>query len=280
MKIILTESQTTRLVKLLESSSFKDYMNDLEEIIKSGETFKKGMNSYSFTKGVAAIQAGLDKLGYSFSRFGIDGKYGGETEKNVKKFQEDEDLEVTGIMSKNDLEKLKSTLSKKTEKDIGNKEIEKTEKDEPKSSDQIILVGGLDYRPGDLKISQQVSKIQDKIPNKNVIGFRYKDPKGAIKKIKENPNSYVILFSAGGNHSSEIAKEVQDKTKLFIVEPYASSSKVVNTVSNAVSLGVPSSNVIVGPNKPRGLGVVSGTTKTPNNYDHWGALDFVTKFLK
>lgn len=280
MKIILTESQTSRLIRLLENKSFKDYINDLEEMINTDETYKKGMNNYSFTKGVAVIQAGLDKLGYSFGKFGIDGKYGNETEKNVKKFQKDKGLDVTGVMGKNDLEMLKSLLSKKTEEDIENKEIEKLEKDDPKSSDQVILVGGLDYRPGDLKISQQVSKIQNKVPNKNVIGFRYKDPEGAIKKIKENPNSYVILFSAGCSFSSEIAKEVKDKNKLFIVEPYAPSTKVVNTVNNAVSLGVPSSNVIVGSNKGRGLGVVSGTTKTPNNYDHWGALEFVTKFLK
>ena len=86
MKIILTESQTSRLITLLENKSFEDYINDLDEIIDSRETHRKGMNNYSFTKGVAAIQAGLDKLGYGFSTFGIDGKYGNETEKNVKKF--------------------------------------------------------------------------------------------------------------------------------------------------------------------------------------------------
>ena len=106
MKIILTESQTSRLIRLLENKSFEDYINDLDEIIDGGETHRKGMNNYSFTKGVAAIQAGLDKLGYSFGKFGIDGKYGNETEKNVKKFQEEEGLEVTGTMNTEDIEKL------------------------------------------------------------------------------------------------------------------------------------------------------------------------------
>ena len=277
MKIILNEQQVLRLVKLMESNSMEDYLNDLQRMITDKKTYYKGMNSYSFDNGVAAIQLGLDKIGYEFGRFGIDGKFGNETEKNVRKFQEDENLEVTGKMTTSDLEKLKSIISKKTENKGSEKEIKK---DDLKSSDQIILVGGLDYRLGDLKISQQVSKIQNKVPNKKVFGFRYKDYEGAIKKIKENPNSYVVLFSAGCSYSSEIAKEVKDKTKLFIVEPYASSLRVVNTVNNAVSLGAPSSNVIVGPIKPRGLGVVSGATKTPNNYDHWGALDFVSKFLK
>jgi len=132
MKIILTESQTSRLIRLLENKSFEDYINDLDEIIDGGETHRKGMNNYSFTKGVAAIQAGLDKLGYSFGKFGIDGKYGNETEKNVKKFQEEEGLEVTGTMNTEDIEKLKSILSKKTEEK--NTE-EKNKKSEPKKQE-------------------------------------------------------------------------------------------------------------------------------------------------
>ena len=51
-------------------------------------------------------------------------------------------------------------------------------------------------------------------------------------------------------------------------------------LSGAVSSGVPSSNVVVGPNKPRGAGVVGGSTTTPTNLNHWGALDFVTTLIK
>jgi hypothetical protein len=157
-----------------------------------------------------------------------------------------------------------------------------TTKDSENSSTggDVILLGGLDYRSGDLNITQQADKVKSKLSGKNVLGFRYKDLNGALNAIKENPNSYVILFSAGCNYSSQIANAMEDKTKLFIVEPYAPSSGVVKTVNSAVSSGVPSSNVITGPNKPRGAGIVSGATKTPSNFDHWGALEFVTKFIK
>jgi hypothetical protein len=37
---------------------------------------------------------------------------------------------------------------------------------------------------------------------------------------------------------------------------------------------------VVGPNKPRGAGVVGGATKTTPNLNHWGALDFVTTLIK
>jgi hypothetical protein len=144
----------------------------------------------------------------------------------------------------------------------------------------IILMGGLDYRSGDLNIKQQTNKINVKLPNKNVLGFRYNDLSGVLAAIKNNPYSYVILFSAGCNKSSTIANAMKDKQKLFIVEPYATSKSVTDSVSSAVSSGVPSSNVVVGPNKPRGNGVVGGATKTPTNLDHWGALDFVTTLIK
>lgn len=144
----------------------------------------------------------------------------------------------------------------------------------------IILMGGLDYRNGDLNIEQQTKKIKVKLPNKNVLGFRYNDLSGVLGAIKNNPNSYVILFSAGCNKSSTISNAMKDKKKLFIVEPYATSKSVTDSVSSAVSSGVPSSNVVVGPNKPRGAGVVGGETKTPTNLNHWGALDFVTTLIK
>lgn len=277
MKIILTENQSVRLIKLMENESMKDYLNDLHKLIQNNKKLYKGMNNYSYDSGVATIQSGLDRLGYNFGSFGIDGKFGNETEKNVKKFQEDEDLEVTGEMKTEDIKKLKSILEKSKKVDDV---IEPQKEEEPETNNNVILVGGLDYRGGDLKISQQEDKVQNNLVGKKVKGFRYNNPTGAIEAIKENPNAYVILFSAGCNYSSQIANVMKDKKKLFIVEPYGSSSKVVNTVNNAVNSGVPKSNVITGPYKARGAGIVPGSTQTPSDYSHWGALEFVTKFIK
>lgn len=143
----------------------------------------------------------------------------------------------------------------------------------------VILMGGLDYRKGDLKISQQVEVLKSKLPNKIIVGYRYTDLSGVLNEIKNNPSAYVVLFSAGCANSSTIANSVKYKNKVFIVEPYAKSVNTSNSVKKAVSSGVPSRNVITGPDIYRGDGIVSGTTKTPKGVSHWGSLSYVTNFI-
>jgi hypothetical protein len=145
---------------------------------------------------------------------------------------------------------------------------------------QIILVGGLDYRIGDKNIAQQVDIVKNSTGNENVIGHRYMNLDDALFSIKKNPSSFVILFSAGCKHSKQIAEVMTDKKKLFIVEPYAISSATSLSVSNAVNLGVPTKNVIVGPTKGRGAGIVKEATKTPSGIGHWGALEYVGSLIK
>jgi len=142
------------------------------------------------------------------------------------------------------------------------------------TGNSVILMGGLDYRNGDRNISQQASILKSN-SNKNVISHRYNDITGVKQSILENPDAYVVLFSAGGSYASQIAQLMKDKSKLFVVEPYASSANTANTVKSAVSMGVPTQNIITGPTKGRGLGVVPGTTQTPRGIDHWGALQYI-----
>jgi hypothetical protein len=143
----------------------------------------------------------------------------------------------------------------------------------------VILMGGLDYRSGDKTISQQVESLKNATGNKNIIGFRYNAPYEVKLAIQKNKDAYVVLFSAGCNYSSEMASVIKNKNKLFIVEPYASSTKVKQSVRDAVSQGVPSRNVITGPNAARGLGIVKNSTSTPNGTGHWGALEYVANFI-
>jgi len=70
-----------------------------------------------------------------------------------------------------------------------------------------------------------------------------------------------------------------DKTKLFIVEPYATSANTAKSVQTAVNNGTPSKNVIVGPNSNRGAGVVANATKTPSSLGHWDALKNTGNFI-
>ena len=158
--------------------------------------------------------------------------------------------------------------------------IKKDDSQDKISSVDIIFMGGLDDRPGDLTLNQQTKRLKDKLPNKNIISFRYNNPTGVLAAIKKTPEAYVVLFSAGGKHSSATAKEITYKYKLFIVEPYNGKNGYSKSVNGAVSIGVPTSNVITGPSKARGMNIVLSSTKTPEGIDHWGALGYVTRFIK
>jgi hypothetical protein len=163
------------------------------------------------------------------------------------------------------------------------KKVDEPEKEDDSqtnvSSGDVILMGGLDTRPGDLNIDQQVEVLKNKLPNKNIIGFRYNNLQGVLDAIRKNPESYVVLFSAACKYSSQIAEEIKYKDRLFIVESYAKASNVFDSVNDAVSMGVPNENVITGSTDSRGKSVVPGATDTPNGVNHWGALGYVTNFI-
>ena len=225
----------------------------------------------------------------------IDGKFGPQTKKCVQKFQSDMGIEDDGVVGPITTGYIKKLEDKEVEwktpdfckSESSSEEIEK-EKNEPSTitvkkddgDSDIILMGGLDTRGGDLNINQQIDKVKKSSGSENVIGHRYFELSDVLNSIKNNPNSYVILFSAGCRYANDISSAMDDKNKLFIVEPYAISAGVRTSINNAVSKGVPASNVIVGPSQGRGSGVVDGATETPSGIGHWGALEYVASLLK
>jgi len=95
----------------------------------------------------------------------------------------------------------------------------------------------------------------------------------------------VVLFSAGCRYSNDVSSAMKIKgfnlSNLFIVEPYAKSSDTTKSVKEAVKLGVPNKNVIVGSSSSTGKGVVENTTTTPTcSPKHWCALTEVGKIIK
>jgi hypothetical protein len=227
----------------------------LEEKLPSGfDKVKKLL--YVYDKDVENLQKFLISKKYDLGHYGpnkdgVDGKYGVVTRRFHEKY-------------------LNNISPTKSEPDKTN--------DSSNTSGDVILMGGLDYRSGDLKISQQVEVLKSS-SNKNVIGHRYNQFSNVANSISENPDATVVLFSAGCAYSSKVASLIKNKNKLFIVEPYAISQGTSSSVQSAVSQGVPSSNVITGPSKGRGDGVVGGSKKTPSGYGHWDALKYVGKLI-
>lgn len=145
-----------------------------------------------------------------------------------------------------------------------------------------VLVGGLDYRDGDLHIDSQVKLLNSGLgTNKKIKGFRYSAPTSEIESfLEKNPKVPVYLFSAGCKKANELANSPYvNKNKLFIIEPYALGPITKKNVRAAVNSGVPSSNVFVGKSGGRGANIVSGASSS-NASSHWDALKQVGLMTK
>jgi len=202
---------------------------------------------------------------------GVDGKLGRLTKKAMK-----------SEFEKNSEFKKKYEHLLPNEKEISKEKVVSKSGDKivkgvgAPSSEQVILMGGLDYRKGDYNIDGQVDILKRGMESTSqIVGHRYNDLNSVLDSIKQNPNAKVVLFSAGCQHANKIAQYMDNKDNLFIVEPFAAGQKTKNAVQSAVSNGVPETNVVVGPSVGRGRGVVDGATKTPSGVGHWGALEFV-----
>jgi hypothetical protein len=100
------------LKSLGDLSDASNIIDDIKKIASQEKTYS---NPDSVTKpydeDVEYLQSALQHLGYLLPKWGIDGKFGDETEIAVKKFQEDNKLPTTGSLGQQDLlvliEKLK-----------------------------------------------------------------------------------------------------------------------------------------------------------------------------
>ena len=88
-----------------------DILQEAVDGLKSSFTdlskVKEGLDFGSEGEDVEQVQKALQGLGYDLGEFGADGKYGKATQEAIKAFQEANDLEITGIVDEDTLNKLK-----------------------------------------------------------------------------------------------------------------------------------------------------------------------------
>lgn len=108
-----------------ETESDVDLITNLEKIHNQKETFKKQKKPYPVEKDVKLLQTALQFLGFSLPQWGVDGRFGPETEKAVKDFQEKYSLDVTGIV---DQETMGKIIEKMDESDFENEDMNKIQK--------------------------------------------------------------------------------------------------------------------------------------------------------
>lgn len=140
------------------------------------------------------------------------------------------------------------------------------------SQGQVLLVAGLDSRPGDLSAGSQARLLSEGLNGAKVDAVRYSDLPGARSWIRQHPTGTVVLFSAGCRWADEVSVLVRDPARVWILEPWAKGRSTRWGIKTAVSFGVPQSNVVVGPNRARGLGIVSAPARTPHGTGHLGSL--------
>lgn len=123
-----------------------DLMSDLEKISREGKKFEKQEKPYSYQKEVELIQTALQFLGFSLPEWGVDGKFGPETEKAVKDFQEKFQSEPNGIVDSSTLDDLSIELEEKgfDEEDLTKIQKKQTKKlddesDTPVSGENILI---------------------------------------------------------------------------------------------------------------------------------------------
>ena len=95
------------------TSGEKDFVKELEELIKSNKELKwEKTGRLEYDDDVKVLQSVLQLLGYSLPEWGIDGKFGPETNAAVVNFQKKNNLTQDGVVNKNTLKTILKELSK------------------------------------------------------------------------------------------------------------------------------------------------------------------------
>lgn len=106
-----SKTNNSEIVKSLQQALNKDYNCGLNIDGIIGPLTTKAINSHmvrNFTVGEFAkwVQERLIAKGYSLNEFGVDGRYGNESEKKVKEFQANCGIDVDGIVGINTVNRL------------------------------------------------------------------------------------------------------------------------------------------------------------------------------
>lgn len=150
MKVLINETQFKDLVDIIsgkktvldldkdeendtesksdENSENLDIMLGIEELSKGGKEYENkqvGNSLIPYDQDVEKIQTALQFLGYSLPVWGVDGKFGPETEAAVKNFEESVGLDEDGKLDPDDLEKMTKELTNKKFQDYDLNKIQK-----------------------------------------------------------------------------------------------------------------------------------------------------------
>ena len=119
----------------LISSEEKNFVEEIEQLIKSNKELKwERGKKIIYDEDVKTLQNVLQLLGYSLPKWGVDGKFGPETNAAIINFQRANNLAINGIVDKNTLKAIIKELSKI---DLDKEKISGIQKEREKSNINI-----------------------------------------------------------------------------------------------------------------------------------------------
>jgi len=127
-----------------ENENDSSVIKTLEKMINGDETLEKQSKPISYDSKVEVLQIALQFLGFSLPKWGVDGKFGPETERAVQDFQEENSMEITGIATVAVLKKIMEDLISKDFKDEDLSDIEKDKTETIPDDDSVgsnIVIG-------------------------------------------------------------------------------------------------------------------------------------------
>jgi hypothetical protein len=139
-------------------------------------------------------------------------------------------------------------------------------------SQTILFMAGIEK---DMSAENQANILRNALPESKIIVYRKNQVKKIIDDSNQYPSSKIVLFSAACRNSYEII--ISTICDVWVVEPHYSSGK---EIKKSIKIGFPKKQIILGPNKSRGDGIVNGCLKTPKGLNHFESLNYLSKFLK
>lgn len=180
-------------------------------------------------RGVELIQTGLQFLGFLLPKWGVDGKFGPETEQAVKEFQKKYGLNETGVLNNKDLAKLFSILTIKNFKDsnMSGINIEGDPNLENVSTGDVKLMGNFDAtQTRNIKLMidyMNKTGIKDPLAQIGILSVISKEsnfrPKSEVS-YESTPNSRIRNYfgaRVAKYSDSELNELKQDPEKFFNV---------------------------------------------------------------
>jgi LAS superfamily LD-carboxypeptidase LdcB len=199
VKPLISEDETKQEGE--ETKSDVNLINDLEKIYNKKETFEKQQKPRPVEKGVELLQTALQFLKFSLPKWGVDGKFGPETEKAVTDFQEKYSLDVTGIV---DQETMGKIIEKMDEGDFENEDINKIQKNKV---EDLKTDNENPTKSEGNKLPPQIQKLMDKLENDYTVKITQKH---IDAEFKQEGNFRPDAGSVNSEALTKITKLIKD----------------------------------------------------------------------